>query len=420
MRVKLTGVRIGTLLIDKEDYYIVEDRKWRIDIDGYVYNNGKMLSRIITKCPKGMVVDHINHNKLDNRKSNLRIVENSVNSTNQPKHKNSSSIYYGVSYNKQTNNYKGRVIIDGGAINIGTYSVELDAAKAYDYYLLTTDQVGIKPLNFPNDTTETLSIQRIKNKIPKIIDYNGVYKSRDMYITIIQINNKRIEILRDFNLKKCASAYDDYIVSNNIYGKSLNFPEKYPEFNPNPPIRTLCEYYDKKSVKLLLYNKNVLALIDKEDYEKIKYYKCYINNSGYVLMRINNSKNYILHRFLFDEKDLIEGYEVDHADKNKANNCRSNLRIITKERNKHNKSKKLNAKSIYIGVCSKGTSWSSQLNFNKKNIYLGTHTIEEYAGRHRDLYILINLKDECYTLNFEWTNDDIIKWKTLINTKYLI
>ena len=52
-------------------------------------NKNIALHRLITKCPNGLMVDHLNHNTLDNRLENLKICTNKENQHNSPKEKNS-------------------------------------------------------------------------------------------------------------------------------------------------------------------------------------------------------------------------------------------------------------------------------------------------------------------------------------------
>lgn len=71
------------VLVDFEDIPKISDRRWFVLKNGYVQSGDKKyLHRIIANCPDGFVVDHINHNRLDNRKSNLRVCSYSVNNIN--------------------------------------------------------------------------------------------------------------------------------------------------------------------------------------------------------------------------------------------------------------------------------------------------------------------------------------------------
>jgi hypothetical protein len=86
--------RDGTIraetLVDDEDYDRFGHLRWRMHHQGYVYRNYKikgkwysnLLHRLITGAPKGLVVDHINKDTLDNRKENLRVVTQLTNGQN--------------------------------------------------------------------------------------------------------------------------------------------------------------------------------------------------------------------------------------------------------------------------------------------------------------------------------------------------
>lgn len=64
--------------IDRTDYETVKDLCWRKDVDGYIVStvNRKSLylHRYLMNAEDGMVVDHINHDIADNRRTNLRVV----------------------------------------------------------------------------------------------------------------------------------------------------------------------------------------------------------------------------------------------------------------------------------------------------------------------------------------------------------
>lgn len=98
--------KIYDCLIDIEDIEKIKDYHWRLRFDKrhpkctpYVETFKQInkkhtrihLHRFLMNCPTGLVVDHINHNNLDNRKSNLRICTQSLNSLNKKETKN---IYY--------------------------------------------------------------------------------------------------------------------------------------------------------------------------------------------------------------------------------------------------------------------------------------------------------------------------------------
>lgn len=92
---KLKLVKGGFTLVDAEDYERLLDYGWMVNAGGYAYStqwNREQqkyetiyLQRLLTDAPKGMVVDHLNHKRLDNRKSNLRVCTHGDNMRNLAK-----------------------------------------------------------------------------------------------------------------------------------------------------------------------------------------------------------------------------------------------------------------------------------------------------------------------------------------------
>ena len=144
----ITSPKHGTkeVLIDSEDFYKLKDYNWFIEknyksnniyVSAYENNNKPQkrskisLHRTIVNAPAGMVVDHINHNTLDNRKSNLRICTHSQNICNQKRNGNKSSIYKGLTKTKY-GRYKTRIRFNKKIYELGTYKNEKLAAEIYN------------------------------------------------------------------------------------------------------------------------------------------------------------------------------------------------------------------------------------------------------------------------------------------------
>lgn len=131
-------------LIDDEDFELVSQYKWRANFNSKlksfyaltdIRNNGEritiLMHRLITDAPKGKVVDHINHNTLDNRKLNLRVCSQSENMMNSRKHIVNTSGYKGVSWYKQTKKWTAQIRIKGKNTGLGYFE---SPEKAYEAY----------------------------------------------------------------------------------------------------------------------------------------------------------------------------------------------------------------------------------------------------------------------------------------------
>lgn len=75
-------------------------------------------------------IDHINHDRADNRISNLREVTQRENQRNQSMYKNNTSGYNGVFFRKQVEKYEARVRVDGRLMFLGYFKKIEDAAQA--------------------------------------------------------------------------------------------------------------------------------------------------------------------------------------------------------------------------------------------------------------------------------------------------
>jgi len=346
MEIKLNGKLGGIALYDMSDHELISQYKWHQTVQGYVRNNKSIKMHILLLQPEtGAVIDHINHNKLDNRRENLRIVTVANNAKNKAKRKNVTSKYYGVSYAKADKKFIASFKNEGKDIYIGSFNNEIDAADAFDMYIVHKN-IEYKTLNFPDKKTEYLAREYISTIKPKTSEYVGVCKfQNEKYISRIVIDGKQIHLSTSIDPLICARAWDKYIVDNNIPKKKLNFPDEHPNFNPINSIKTSCENIDDDTVKLLIKN-GMNALIDKKYYDLIKCYRWYVDTNGYVRTSYKG-KIIILHKHL---TNTDENQTVDHIDGNKQNNKMDNLRILTVKGNCQNKSKQKNATSQYMGV----------------------------------------------------------------------
>ena len=119
------------VLVDDNDYDKVVAAVWWKQASGYIINkDGMYLHRMIMGNPDEMVVDHINGDKLDNRKENLRICTRRENVINSRVSKNNTTGYHGVSYMRHIGKYRAYIFTNGKQIYLGSYTNIDDAITA--------------------------------------------------------------------------------------------------------------------------------------------------------------------------------------------------------------------------------------------------------------------------------------------------
>lgn len=133
-----------TAFVNDEDYGTVSKYVWYIykSNSNSLYARAKIrtgnkikkvfMHRFILKAKDGDIIDHIDHNGLNNQRNNIRIANPSINSMNRrnSKKESSTSIYKGVY--KKGNRYIARITKDGIEYFYGSYIEEDDAGLAYN------------------------------------------------------------------------------------------------------------------------------------------------------------------------------------------------------------------------------------------------------------------------------------------------
>ena len=135
--------------------------------------------------------------------------------------------------------------------------------------------------------------------------------------------------------------------------------------------------FNDDSVKVYMYDKEGneigFTIIDLEDFEKIKNHKIGMATGGYARITVDG-KRMFLHNYLVDY-DM-----VDHINRNKLDNRKSNLRLTDKSKNAENIDR-----GLYVGIIKVPSgNYQASITVNYESIYLGSFNTKEEAlfARH--------------------------------------
>lgn len=152
-------------LVDDEDFESLSQHKWsarwhKRTKGFYALRNSKtvagkkhtiLMHREILGLQRGdkLVVDHINHDTLDNRRKNLRACTSKDNSRNMRPRPNRSTGYKGVHWSNSHKKWRAQINVDRKVTMIGDFTTPEDAARAYDAYAVKAFG-EFAYLNFPH------------------------------------------------------------------------------------------------------------------------------------------------------------------------------------------------------------------------------------------------------------------------------
>ena len=364
------------ILVSIEDYDHLNQFRWNINRGyalGCVNKNNWRIHRYIMielcgnkELTRHNFIDHINGNKLDNRRKNLRIVTAAENNRNKIKKNDASSKYLGVS--KKRTYYIAQIILndENKTILRSSYKIEEHAAYQYNVWI---DQYNIihakknnieKPENFIEyKKKESGKIVSTGIRVTKSGNYSVKYAKHLATFKYLEEAKKYLENYKnEIKIKK----------EENLINESIK---------RNTKGECIIELFNRKKEKV------GETIVDEECYYNLIQYKWCLQQQGYVIGKVKD-KLLLLHRYIlnYDGKDYI-----DHINNNPLDNRKNNLRIVTPSQNNMNKISNKNSTSKYIGVSwsNKENKWQSNIKVDGKQMNLGRFKCEIEAAKARDI-----------------------------------
>ena len=376
----------GYCLVSKEDYEHLSKLKWSQNKKGYVcstingvpWNIHRYIMIVLRKMNlvSKQLVDHINNNKADNRRENLRVCTSTENARNKKKKENTSSKYICVSYEKTLCKWIARLKLGGGKKDLRAQYEKEDHA-AYQVNLWVEEyKLEFAKVNEVTKPDDFILYEHTKKKenLPKgifLVHYKN--KDKNRYRVAYKKNGTSYH-LGDFD------TLDEAIACNKK--KELYLQEQKEKEILATPIKydkdgnCIIEIFTRKKVKV------GETIVDEDIYYDLLKYNWLINDKGYAIGLLDK-KNILLARYVIN---YYGENMVDHINGNRLDNRKSNLRVVTVKQNNTNKSSAKNSSSKYIGVSfhKRDEIWSAMVRYKGKNKHLGNFVIEDEAARARD------------------------------------
>ena len=224
-------------LVDDSDFEWLMQWKWSYASTGYAvrmirdFNEKGVKTTICVRMHRVLLsakdsniyVDHINRDKLDNRRSNLRLATNSENQLNTISWSTSTTGYKGVTKCKRLNRYRASITKDGRYISLGHYVKIEDAAYAYNLTAKKLFGEFARLNNLPKDY-EFNPVKHEKKNVSKS-GHRYIYPYKGRYTVAFLKDGKQKHIGVFETLEMAISARDKQLIE--WYG-DLRKPNNMP------------------------------------------------------------------------------------------------------------------------------------------------------------------------------------------------
>lgn len=152
------------------------------------------------------------------------------------------------------------------------------------------------------------------------------------------------------------------------------------------PLPVVSFSADGKTASIPILNRHgelrAYILVDSDDAGWAGQWVWHLSGGGYAARfeRVSGKRRIVkLHRAILGLKfgDILQG---DHINRDRLDNRRINLRIVTNAQNEQNKSKRKEGASRFRGVQPNNGKWTASVTANGKRMHLGSFSTEEEAG----------------------------------------
>lgn len=165
--------------VDDCDYQYLSQWKW-YSSEGYAISNEgrKKMHRLVMDAKAGELVDHIDRDKLNNTRANLRIIDKEGNIHNQKKRSDTKNNYKGTQFIKKLGLWQARCRIYGNDYYLGLFKTEIAAAHAYNKKAIElSDYILLNEFDLSTEKLEEMLIadRRIYPEAERRSKQKGVY-----------------------------------------------------------------------------------------------------------------------------------------------------------------------------------------------------------------------------------------------------
>ena len=379
MQIQLKN-RQGTLVytkVLKKDFKNISKFAWCLNTSGYAIHktHGLLHHYIMGKPREGYVWDHRNHDKLDNRRSNLREVTYAQNAQNSKKKENTSSKYLGVC--KDGKSWSCRI----RTTRLGCFDNEIEAGKLYDKAALFIYGSGAKTngLLTPQEIEDAMKLTELPSivKNPKSIYGKGIRLTAEKKYRVY-INGKHIG---QFDTLQEAQK-----VASDFYKKQKDDKDE------NDRNRDIERDENGKAILTLKSVSGIVGYtyVDEEHWRDVVRYSWHKDNQNYAVGNVNG-KVIKLHKYIYETYigEIPKKHVIDHIGQTdlpesmkSLDNRMCNLRAVSQSVNCQNRTVNKNATSKYLGVSlDRGNNnWISTIQKDKVQHYLGRFPTEREAA----------------------------------------